>query len=237
MSQRGPIFHIGCVTLIIAAVLGYPLGSSVAQSMWGYNSGPLGGVVGFTLMMLIVGYFNRRRQIARDGRPGLMPRRLSCPPCRAARMRGPSRRTKRPIRRRRTQSPRRPPTTAAMTASSRPRKKGEEAGTQSLVMPVSPSDAQALRRAMLEVVTSGTGHGLAIDGFEIGAKTGTAQVDAARPDDTHGWIIGFGGLPGQDPTGRGRSDRRIGAGSGATDRRRDAAPIARQVLQAALCAG
>ena len=47
---------------------------------------------------------------------------------------------------------------------------------------VSPSHAQALRRAMLDVVTSGTGRGLAIEGFEVGAKTGTAQVDAERPD-------------------------------------------------------
>lgn len=69
MSQRGPTFHIGCVTLIIAAVLGYPLGTSVAMSLWGHNAGPLGGFVGFIVMMLIVGYFNRRRQIAREGDP------------------------------------------------------------------------------------------------------------------------------------------------------------------------
>lgn len=69
MSERGPIFHIGCVTLIIAAVLGYPLGSSVAQSIWGHNAGPLGGLVGFFVMMLVVGYFNRRRQMARMGDP------------------------------------------------------------------------------------------------------------------------------------------------------------------------
>lgn len=102
---------------------------------------------------------------------------------------------------------------------------------------VAPSDARALRRAMLDVVTSGTGRGLAIEGFEIGAKTGTAQVDAERPDDTHGWIIGFGGPPGQDPTVAVAVIVESVPGQGQQTGGGTAAPIARQVLQAALRAG
>lgn len=67
MSSRGPVFHVGCVTLTIALVLGWPLGSSVAQSIWGHNAGPLGGTAGVFVMMLVLGYIARRRQIARGG--------------------------------------------------------------------------------------------------------------------------------------------------------------------------
>lgn len=67
MGSGGPIFHIGCGTLTIAAILGYPLGTSVAKSIWGHNAGPLGGVLGFLALMLILGYFVRRRQIGRGG--------------------------------------------------------------------------------------------------------------------------------------------------------------------------
>ena len=70
MSRRGPIFHIGCVSLAIAAIVGYPLGSSVAQSIWGHNAGPLGGTAGFFVLMLILGYIARRRQIRRGDGPG-----------------------------------------------------------------------------------------------------------------------------------------------------------------------
>lgn len=70
MAGRGPIFHVGCLTLVVAAVLGWPLGSSVAQSIWGHNAGPLGGTFGFFAMMLILGFFARRRQIARGDEQG-----------------------------------------------------------------------------------------------------------------------------------------------------------------------
>ena len=58
------------------------------------------------------------------------------------------------------------------------------------------TDAQQLRTMMLGVATSGTATGLQVPGFEVGGKTGTAQV-VADSDDTHAWIIGFAGPPGE----------------------------------------
>jgi hypothetical protein len=69
MSEREPLFHVGCLTLVIAAVFGYPLGASVAEAIWGHNTGLLGGFLGFLVMMFIIGYLNRRRQIARESDP------------------------------------------------------------------------------------------------------------------------------------------------------------------------
>lgn len=89
--------------------------------------------------------------------------------------------------------------------------------------PVSPRTAQQLRDMMLSVVDSGTGTNAAIDGVDVGGKTGTAQTGG----DPTVWFVGFAGdevavavvLPSssQDATG------------GAL-----AAPIARQVMAAAL---
>ena len=41
---------------------------------------------------------------------------------------------------------------------------------------IEPETAEALREAMLGVVTDGTGRSLAVDGLVVGAKTGTAQI-------------------------------------------------------------
>ncbi|MFP4635249.1 MAG: peptidoglycan D,D-transpeptidase FtsI family protein [Nitriliruptoraceae bacterium] len=89
--------------------------------------------------------------------------------------------------------------------------------------PVSPRTAGQLREMMVEVVRSGTGRAAAIDGVEVGGKTGTAQVT----DGSTVWFAGFAGdevavavvLPdlGTDATGGGV-----------------AAPVARAVMQAAL---
>jgi penicillin-binding protein A len=62
-----------------------------------------------------------------------------------------------------------------------------------------PSTAQLVREAMLEVVSSGTATRLAVPGFEVGGKTGTAQV-GSDPPRSHAWIIGFGGPPGEEPS-------------------------------------
>lgn len=57
---------------------------------------------------------------------------------------------------------------------------------------IEPETAEALREAMLGVVTDGTGRSLAVDGLVVGAKTGTAQI-AESQEATHAWVIAFAG--------------------------------------------
>ena len=64
--------------------------------------------------------------------------------------------------------------------------------------------AALMRDAMRGVVDSGTATGLNLPGFDIGGKTGTAQLGTAEPR-SHAWIIGFGGPEGAS---RPRSPRR-----------------------------
>jgi peptidoglycan glycosyltransferase len=65
--------------------------------------------------------------------------------------------------------------------------------------PLSEGFADELRRDMLGVVAGGTATALAIPGFEVGGKTGTAQLGTTPPR-SHTWMIGFAGPPGQPPT-------------------------------------
>lgn len=62
----------------------------------------------------------------------------------------------------------------------------------------SPEVAAELRTAMIGVVQDGTARRLAIDGLEVGGKTGTAQL-GTDPPSSHAWIIAFAGRPGQEP--------------------------------------
>lgn len=99
-----------------------------------------------------------------------------------------------------------------------------------------PEVAAVLRAAMIEVVRKGTATRLAIDGMEVGGKTGTAQL-GTDPPKSHAWIIGFAGPPGQPAhvavavlvEGQEGASEQTGG--------RVAAPIARAVMAAALAAG
>ncbi len=62
---------------------------------------------------------------------------------------------------------------------------------------VDPETAALLRDAMVGVVESGTATRLAVPGFTVGGKTGTAQL-GTDPARSHAWIIGFGGPPDQE---------------------------------------
>lgn len=95
------------------------------------------------------------------------------------------------------------------------------------------STAALMREAMRGVVQSGTATRLAVPGFDVGGKTGTAQLGTAEPR-SHAWIIGFGGPPGEKATiavaviveGQPGASEQTGG--------RVAAPIAQAVLAAYL---
>jgi peptidoglycan glycosyltransferase len=66
------------------------------------------------------------------------------------------------------------------------------------LQPLSPQSAATMRTAMLDVVARGTATRLQIPGYEVGGKTGTAQV-GSDPPTSHTWIMGFAGPPGGEP--------------------------------------
>ncbi len=90
-----------------------------------------------------------------------------------------------------------------------------------------------LRQAMVGVVEGGTATRLAVPGFVVGGKTGTAQL-GTDPARSHAWIIGFGGPAGELPSiavaviieGQDGASEQTGG--------RVAAPIAQAILQAYL---
>ena len=61
--------------------------------------------------------------------------------------------------------------------------------------PVSPQTAEIMRQAMIRW-PNGTATRMAIPGYEVGAKTGTAQF-GPDPPASHAWIIPWAGLPGR----------------------------------------
>jgi peptidoglycan glycosyltransferase len=103
-----------------------------------------------------------------------------------------------------------------------------DAGTWKTAM--SPATAQAVTSMMVQVVQSGTGTGAQISGVTVAGKTGTAEVANGNP---HAWFIGF--APAEAPQivvaviveHGGNANSEITGG-------RIAAPIAKQVIQAAL---
>jgi peptidoglycan glycosyltransferase len=99
---------------------------------------------------------------------------------------------------------------------------------------VSPQSASIMRDAMREVVTNGSATRAAIDGYDVGAKTGTAQFGPAAPLRSHAWTIAWAGPPGQKPTVAVAVivEDQSGANEGTGGRL--AAPIAKLVMEQAL---
>lgn len=62
--------------------------------------------------------------------------------------------------------------------------------------PLDAKQAAQMRIAMDEVVTDGTAKLMAIEGVEVGAKTGTAQT-VATEDRSHAWMIAYAGTDGE----------------------------------------
>jgi penicillin-binding protein A len=89
--------------------------------------------------------------------------------------------------------------------------------------------AHEVRSMMLDVVRSGTGTAAAIPGVQVAGKTGTAELrpNSSNPKDADAWFVAF--APAQHPTVA-VAVMLVGAGFGGST----AAPLARQVLQAAL---
>ncbi|MFK7918104.1 MAG: peptidoglycan D,D-transpeptidase FtsI family protein [Ilumatobacter sp.] len=64
--------------------------------------------------------------------------------------------------------------------------------------PLSSTNANDLRAAMINSAVNGTGNRALVPGLEIGTKTGTAQLGTETPR-SHAWTIAFAGPPGADP--------------------------------------
>jgi len=99
--------------------------------------------------------------------------------------------------------------------------------------PLSPQNAAILQEGMVAVVNGGTGTNAAIDGVQVAAKTGTAQL-GTDPPTVHNWMIAY--APADNP--------RV-AVAVLVERQPEeddftggviAAPIARQIIEAVLAA-
>ena len=93
--------------------------------------------------------------------------------------------------------------------------------------------AEVMRRGMIGVVQTGTASTLRLPGFDVGAKTGTAQLGTSPPK-SHAWMIAFAGPEGQEPTVAVAVMVQGVDGDDGLTGGRVAGPIARAVLQAAL---
>ena len=61
-----------------------------------------------------------------------------------------------------------------------------------------PQTAADLSQALITAATEGGARTAAVDGFTVGAKTGTAQ-QGGSDEGSHAWIVAFGGPPGSPP--------------------------------------
>ena len=99
---------------------------------------------------------------------------------------------------------------------------------------ISTQSAATMMDAMREVVRAGSATRLQIDGLDVGAKTGTAQTGSTKPLKSHAWVIAWAGPPGQAPTVA--VAVLVEAQDGVSEQTggRVAAPIAKQVIEAAM---
>ncbi|MGH9187060.1 MAG: peptidoglycan D,D-transpeptidase FtsI family protein [Acidimicrobiales bacterium] len=95
---------------------------------------------------------------------------------------------------------------------------------------ISGTTADTMRAAMYGVVDNGTATRLDIAGFDVGGKTGTAQL-GTDPPSSHAWIIGFAGPPGEQPTVAVAVIVEAQPGVSEITGGRVAAPVARQVME------
>lgn len=100
---------------------------------------------------------------------------------------------------------------------------------------IGPEAAATMRGAMLEVVARGSGTAAQLPGVEVGGKTGTAQL-GSDPPSSHAWFIAFAGPPGAPPEVAVAVLIEAQPGVSEVTGGRLAAPVARQVIEAALAA-
>ncbi len=98
----------------------------------------------------------------------------------------------------------------------------------------SPETAAIMMEAMREVVRSGSATRLQIEGLDVGAKTGTAQIGSEPPLRSHAWIIAWAGPPGQAPTIAVAVLVEAQEGVSEQTGGRVAAPIAKRVIETAM---
>jgi peptidoglycan glycosyltransferase len=98
---------------------------------------------------------------------------------------------------------------------------------------LSPENAETMKQAMIGVVENGTARGVRIPGFEVGAKTGTAQL-GTEPPLSHLWMIAFGGPPGDPQVAVAAVVLNKSGDSEEATGGQVAGPIVRRVLEAAL---
>ena len=100
------------------------------------------------------------------------------------------------------------------------------------LQPLSADSAATMKAAMLDVVARGTATRMQIAGYEVGGKTGTAQL-GTDPPQSHTWIMGFAGPPGDPKIAISvvvLNQPGVNEATGGVV----AAPIAKQVMQAYL---
>lgn len=98
---------------------------------------------------------------------------------------------------------------------------------------MTPEVAQTLKRAMISVVETGTASSIKLPGYEVGGKTGTAQL-GLQPARSHAWMIAFAGAPGQPPSVAVAVMAEGVRGDDGQTGGRVAGPVAKAVLEAAL---